>query len=468
MTEILGKITAQLADSTDSMKTIELVDLINNNINPPQKVTPDDIHIRAMYIASDQINSFGGRFPVEELTNLSGLLIDSPVLVGHRKDKLPIGRNFHAITEVKNNKNWVKSYFYWLKSADQSENLKQNIDGGIYKECSIGFTFHFAECSVCGKDIRTCSHEPLQKISNRSVYFNYRKIGKVLETSLVYRGAVPNTSVTKDLQIDYDKTLRLINPDNFKDSRYLITPLYDGIILSVSNENSKLIFKNLDGTRLISSRLSLLENLNLPNLKNKFGLLVGYRGKERCSAHQLERYLKKISSPVTHLEFKIIPHEVESTPEISHESLKDKIKPIKHHWAKKDEILITCKKISTKAGVKIWNESRLLPDFTGHTFKPDKVNQNQKVNCSYDPTSTKLKINHNGTPHCFHINKLNLKSLLNGIKFIATPSSELVETMPHELNLEGHLNGKFLLRPIRIKQKQLFLFYKAVASIPQG
>ncbi|MGH8016319.1 MAG: hypothetical protein ACREBV_09025, partial [Candidatus Zixiibacteriota bacterium] len=138
-------------------------------------------------------------------THLASLLTDSPVLIGHRKDKLPIGRNFHSVLINKDGRPWVKSYFYWLKSADGAESLKENIDGGIYKECSIGFTYFFPECSVCGEDIRRCDHQPLQKIINGGaesvIHFNYRKIERVLETSLVYRGALPDTRVTKEFNL---------------------------------------------------------------------------------------------------------------------------------------------------------------------------------------------------------------------------------------------------------------------------
>jgi len=101
-----------------------------------------------MFIVSDQVNSYGGCFPTEEHQNLTNLLIDSPVMIGHRKDSLPIARNFHAETIEKDGVNWVKVYFYWLKETDKSEDLKKKIDGGIYKECSISFLFNFPECST--------------------------------------------------------------------------------------------------------------------------------------------------------------------------------------------------------------------------------------------------------------------------------------------------------------------------------
>ncbi|MGD8922838.1 MAG: hypothetical protein PVH24_06280, partial [Candidatus Zixiibacteriota bacterium] len=197
MNPSLGRITARLAEPTEKPPD-HLIDLLNDNINPPGALTDDDVYIRAMYIVSDEVNSYGGRFPIEEHERMAELLVDSPVMVGHRKDKLPVGRNFHAVLIDRDGKNWIKSYFYWLRKADGAASLKDNIDGGVYKECSVGFTFGLPECSICGKDIRLCPHEPFETYAGRdgekSCYFNYRQIERVLETSLVYRGATPHTS----------------------------------------------------------------------------------------------------------------------------------------------------------------------------------------------------------------------------------------------------------------------------------
>jgi hypothetical protein len=191
--------------------------LINSRIRPPKLVTKEDIFVRTMFLVSDEINSYGGRFPLEELHHLTNLVIDSPVMVGHTKEKLPIARNFKAEVTEKDEGTWVKVWFYWLKSAKDAFSLKENIDHGIYKECSLGFVFDFPECSICGEDMRRCQHVPFKsyhaqkgrgsgdkgqegKVPDDEVaYFNYRNVTRVLETSLVYRGAVPNTSMSDEL-----------------------------------------------------------------------------------------------------------------------------------------------------------------------------------------------------------------------------------------------------------------------------
>ena len=201
MTELFGNIEAELCEKEEN-PSFELVSLINERIKPPVFVSAEDVFIRAMFLISDKVNSYGGCFPIDEHPKLAELLIDTPVLIAHSKEKLPIARNFKAELVQKDNTNWVKVWFYWLKNSEGAYSLKENIDHGIYKECSIGFVFELPECSVCGDDIRNCQHLPFKTYQvngkEQKAFFNYRKIVKVLETSLVYRGAIPDTSFAKE------------------------------------------------------------------------------------------------------------------------------------------------------------------------------------------------------------------------------------------------------------------------------
>lgn len=169
-----------------------------NRVAGGNTLTANEVQLRAMFVTDDRINSFGGRFPQSELPHVCRLMVDSPVMIGHRKDSLPIGRTFHAQLTERDSIPWVKSFFYWPKV---DERLATYLDSGVIKECSLAFTFQLPECSVCRTDIRRCRHTPLERLTvhgrEHVCHFNYRKIDRILETSLVYRGAVANTAVVK-------------------------------------------------------------------------------------------------------------------------------------------------------------------------------------------------------------------------------------------------------------------------------
>lgn len=327
MPDLLGKITASLIDKDQDIPE-GLIEKINTNIKPPSPVSTDEVYIRAMYIISDRINSFGGRFPADEHPGLAKLLIDSPVLIGHRKDTLPVARNFHAETVKRENSNWIKLYFYWLKNADKGEDLRKNIDGGIYKECSISFIFNFPECSICGSDIRECRHRPFVKYKTntgekKQAYFSYRQILRVLETSLVYRGSVQETSITDELFFSkperagleekdaaaMPKSARRIWDLNLLDNEkdYYVLPAYESLRLILDRSKGDIKLWKHDGQILENPVLAgYLSELLLPDGNYSLDCrLIGCRGKERQPVSELVKYLKNEKSSVRRIELKI-------------------------------------------------------------------------------------------------------------------------------------------------------------------
>ncbi|MFC1476008.1 hypothetical protein ACFLQW_03300 [Candidatus Zixiibacteriota bacterium] len=184
----------------DPGKFTALIDEINRVIAPPVPVTAETVFIRAMEVVSDEVNEHGGRFAQDEFAGLCELIIDSPVLVAHDKHQLPVARNFKAEVIDRDGRPWIKVWFYWPKDAAGAQDLAARIDAGVLREVSIGFEFKRPECSVCGRDIRECEHQPFAESKHpdggvRPIHYIYRDIVRVLETSLVYRGATPGTRI---------------------------------------------------------------------------------------------------------------------------------------------------------------------------------------------------------------------------------------------------------------------------------
>lgn len=336
MDNLSGHLTAKLAEKGEAYEK-SLVDQINIMIKPPKPVTSDEVYIRAMYIVSDQINSQGGCFDPDEMERMMELLIDAPVMVGHKRDSLPVARNFKVERVEREGRLWLKSYFYWMKESRGAEDLRNNIDGGIYKECSVSFLFQLPECSICGQDIRSCRHVPFQEYdgsdgSREVAHFKYRRVEKVLETSLVFRGAVPDTSITDKLSdcprgdTTEDETLsakyfykegdgrfpmerfgfgrtklrfvrpEAVRPDFNSDTVYAFTH-QPGIMLRVTSDRGQIEFET--GylmpeaiTLEIKNRLSGLKNISFV----ADVLLYATRGRERLNSLSLIGLFDKPSS----------------------------------------------------------------------------------------------------------------------------------------------------------------------------
>ena len=201
----MDKLTEILIEKLSVRKPEEriefLIDRINESIKPPKKVTQENVNIRVMYIVNDRVNSHGGRFKRADLLGLCGLIVDTPVLIGHNRAGEPLARNFHAELEHKDGALWLKSYFYWPRVPDgERDTLLEKIDSGILKECSISFTYSFPECSECGQDMRSCPHEIGVGGDDSKVHFIYSGISQVMETSLVYKGSVKGTFLSDKLE----------------------------------------------------------------------------------------------------------------------------------------------------------------------------------------------------------------------------------------------------------------------------
>ncbi|MBD3402788.1 hypothetical protein GF420_07820 [candidate division GN15 bacterium] len=369
MTARLGRIVARLAEPVEQVSA-ELVRKINENINPPTPVTADDVFVRAMYVVSDQVNSFGGRFPADEHARLAELLVDSPVLAGHRKDKLPLARTFHAVTLSKDNVHWVKSYFYWVRAADGADSLRDNIDGGLFKECSIGFTFSFAECSICGRDIRRCDHQPLEQYEldgvTKDCHFNYRQIDRVLETSLVYRGATPGTRVSRELAVADQAPAPQMTDwlpalENMADlppaDRYLVMPYYESVPIRLSYHNHHLEVARLDSAQPLSSLPPHLHRRIHQGVTERNrpleARLVGYRGKERCSLDDVAQSLAGQQSQVSRLVAFLVPDPVHRNT-VACQSNQDIIRVMPHRVCDRRSLVRTAGEIMTRDGVEVW------------------------------------------------------------------------------------------------------------------
>lgn len=189
---------------------------INCICQPPVPVTDEEIYVRKMRlvgdgplyvvmwksVSDDKIILVKCRlqFRTESLPVILKLIQGKPLLAQHFRD-LPLGRWFGGDVVEHEGVNYAAPCFWWPKGTPEAEKLRINLDGGIYKEASVGVYFAKWTCSICGKDLRQCEHEP-EMVYNKQVCFAYADdIRDVFEGSLVDRGAHPGTGMEPDVRL---------------------------------------------------------------------------------------------------------------------------------------------------------------------------------------------------------------------------------------------------------------------------
>ncbi|KPK95560.1 hypothetical protein AMJ80_04930 [bacterium SM23_31] len=185
----------------------EDIAIINGLPNPPPvPVTAKDIYVRKCRLVGDGINCHFGRFHTEDLPELLRKTQGVSCLIGHRKETAGIARFFdgaiekhkarNIVTGELEEMNFIVPKIYWMKAHSHAEDLRVNIDGGIYHQASISWYFEKPACGICGKDIRLCEHVPGKRYNRELCFFWYEEIGDVLEGSIVYAGGHPGTGFT--------------------------------------------------------------------------------------------------------------------------------------------------------------------------------------------------------------------------------------------------------------------------------
>lgn len=162
---------------------------------PPLPVAATDIYVRRCRLAGDAVDAGWGKFRTSDLPKLLEMVQGAPSLIGHRKETLGVARFFGGTVsrEPATGVSYIVPKFYWMRGHSAAEDLKVNIDGGIWSEASLGFIFKKPSCSICNEDIRRCDHVPGQAYGEQTCFFHYDDLVRVTEGSFVYRGAQPGT-----------------------------------------------------------------------------------------------------------------------------------------------------------------------------------------------------------------------------------------------------------------------------------
>jgi hypothetical protein len=173
---------------------------INTLTNPPLvPVSEEDIHVRRCRLAGDAVDSQYGCFRTHDLPELLKRTHGAPALIGHNRQGIAVARFFGGSVEEHEGHRYIVPKFYWPRAHSGAEDFRVLLDSGLISEASIAFTFDKPACSICGKDIRECEHEPGALYGLKLCYYYYDGLDRVLEGSFVYRGAEPGTGILSEM-----------------------------------------------------------------------------------------------------------------------------------------------------------------------------------------------------------------------------------------------------------------------------
>jgi hypothetical protein len=151
-------------------------------------LTRDEFAVFMMDLCNNQIDAHFSRFPVEELGRINTMVPGRPFMERHdTRGTLPRGTFFRSRLHAEPDRDYVsvRPDVYILRT-DENKGLIVNIEGGVYRATSIGFSFMHPECSVCHKDIRTCDHVPGKTYGDEMCHYIMRDVVSVLEGSVVF------------------------------------------------------------------------------------------------------------------------------------------------------------------------------------------------------------------------------------------------------------------------------------------
>lgn len=160
----------------------------------------DEFVVFTLDLCNNQVDRHHSRFPEEELEKINAMVVGRPLMERHDlRGSLPRGTFFRSRIHRDGGVVSVRPDVYVLRTRDNADFIL-NIEGGVYRETSIGFSFARPQCSVCGSDIRTCAHTPGKAYDQGECHFILRDVLDVIEGSVVSSGSQGTRFVSQSRQ----------------------------------------------------------------------------------------------------------------------------------------------------------------------------------------------------------------------------------------------------------------------------
>ncbi|HOD51041.1 MAG TPA: hypothetical protein PLJ71_03855 [Candidatus Hydrogenedentes bacterium] len=167
----------------------------------------EEFAVFTLDLCNNQIDRHFSRFPEDELARINALVPGRPLMERHDvRGSLPRGTFFRSQLHRDEDRLSVRPDVYVLRTKDNQDFIL-NIEGGVYRETSIGFSFRKPECSACGKDLRTCDHVPGRSYNSALCHCVLRDVLEVIEGSVVASGSQGTRFVSGTRALELDDAL---------------------------------------------------------------------------------------------------------------------------------------------------------------------------------------------------------------------------------------------------------------------
>ncbi|MGI6459213.1 MAG: hypothetical protein ACOX5J_03810 [Candidatus Hydrogenedentales bacterium] len=191
-----------LADTVDEVNAFTL-----------RPLTAEEFAVFTLDLCNNRIDRHFSRFPEEELERINALVPGRPLMERHDvRGSLPRGTFFRSRLHPDGEQLAVRPDVYVLRTR-ANQDFILNIEGGVYRETSIGFSFRKPECSVCGKDLRTCEHIPGRSYGENLCHCVLRDVLEVTEGSVVASGSQGTRFVAGTRALGLDDALAAARRD---------------------------------------------------------------------------------------------------------------------------------------------------------------------------------------------------------------------------------------------------------------
>ncbi|WP_353096319.1 XkdF-like putative serine protease domain-containing protein [Tissierella praeacuta] len=209
--------------STKQVEEVTDEDMALINKHTRRELTADEVYIYPIVLCDNEVDRDYEYFTKKDLEILADLFIGKTFIQDHSWTsgnqhsrifktevvKVP-GKTVEGETKLKGKPYYqLKAWAYTVKNGH--EDLIENIEAGILKEVSVGFSIKDLECDICGNsfyDGSNCSHWPGRsyKVNGKDMicHLHMKDPKEAYEVSFVAVPAQPAAGVVKGVKLEKD------------------------------------------------------------------------------------------------------------------------------------------------------------------------------------------------------------------------------------------------------------------------